>query len=637
MSMPEKLGRYEILSELGKGAMGVVYLGRDPLIGRELALKTFRLGYSAGDQELEQFRTRFLREAQSAGILSHPNIVTIHDVAVDPGGDFFIAMEYVQGTDLKLVMQRQRLEPRFATEVVAQIADGLGYAHSKGVVHRDVKPANVIITTDKQAKITDFGIARVEASNLTMEGQLLGTPNYMAPEQIQGQAVDHRADIFSLGVMYYELLTGKKPFAAENLTAVTHKIVYEPFPPLEEQAPGLPAACTDVLGRALAKDPTVRYSQGADMASDLRAIYTPQTGELPAVRRGGSFLDDARQASTAATATVPLAAPTGSASTAGTPAAGTPTAGTPAPGAPVAGAPAAAAQATGAPVATPAGLPVAGRVAVALGLIVALAVVGFGVFKLVSTDAEPLAAVDPEAERRQQVLTLVEEGRQLLDAGEAEAALAAFERALTIAPEDREVRRLRTRAVSHTLLPAGVDAGDATQLLEAARSALRAHDYDQAVRLAERALEVDPESENGKEVLEEARDSQRRRQEIRTELRNPSSSAGSRPAAPAPPAPAPAAAPAAEATLVIDVRSAVPEGRLTIFNGQQRLLQQTLKRSSLRDSVSVAAGSVDLRIYVTRRNAQTRTAEVKGDLPSGGRKTLAIELSSEGRVKAALE
>ena len=289
---PEMLGRYEIIDELGKGAMGVVYKARDPLIGRELALKTFRLGYSAGDQELEQFRERFLREAQSAGILSHPNIVTIHDVAVEPGGDFFIAMEFVKGTDLKLVMQRQgKFEPKFAFDVVAQIADGLGYAHAKGVVHRDIKPANILITADKQAKITDFGIARVEASNLTMEGQLLGTPNYMAPEQIQGKPVDHRADIFSLGVMLFELVTGKKPFAAPNLSAVTHKIVFEPYPSPEDIVPDLPPGFIQVLDRALAKDPEERYDKGAEMAADLRAIYAQPATTTSAIHRSGSFLD----------------------------------------------------------------------------------------------------------------------------------------------------------------------------------------------------------------------------------------------------------------------------------------------------------------------------------------------------------
>ncbi len=214
---PQKLGRYQVIEELGKGAMGLVYLGEDPIIGRQLALKTFRVGLSAKDAELEQFRARFLREAQSAGRLAHPNIVTIHDV-VEEGGEFVIAMEYIKGTDLKHLMQRQdRLDLRFVVDIVAQISDGLDYAHSKGVVHRDIKPANIIITAEKIAKITDFGIARVDQSNLTVEGQLLGTPNYMAPEQIQGEDVDHRADLFSLGVMLYELVTGKKPFAGENL------------------------------------------------------------------------------------------------------------------------------------------------------------------------------------------------------------------------------------------------------------------------------------------------------------------------------------------------------------------------------------------------------------------------------------
>ena len=252
---PQKLGRYEIIEELGKGAMGLVYLARDPIIGRQLALKTFRLGLSAKDAEREQFRARFLREAQSAGILNHPNIVTIHDVVVEDDGDFFIAMEYVKGTDLKQLMQRRgKLDLAFVVDVVAQIADGLDYAHSKGVVHRDIKPANIIITADKQAKITDFGIARVDASNLTVEGQLLGTPNYMAPEQIQGKEVDHRADLFSLGVMLYEMVTGKKPFQGENLTVVTHRIVYDAFTPPDDIISGLSPKLVAILDKALRKD-----------------------------------------------------------------------------------------------------------------------------------------------------------------------------------------------------------------------------------------------------------------------------------------------------------------------------------------------------------------------------------------------
>ncbi|MEO8277782.1 MAG: protein kinase [Thermoanaerobaculia bacterium] len=269
---PQKLGRYEILEEIGKGAMGVVYLARDPLIGRQVALKTFRVGFSAKDQELVQFRSRFVREAQSAGILSHPNIVTIHDV-VDEGseGVCFIAMEFVKGTNLKQLMQKS--EPfgyDRLIDIISQIAEGLDYAHSRGVVHRDIKPANILIAQDGKVKITDFGIARLDTSNLTMEGQLLGTPNYMAPEQIQGKEVDHRADIFSLGVVFYEMLTRKKPFQGENLTAVTHKIVYEPFTPAEDLIKDLPAGLSAIMSRCLEKDPNRRYPRAAEIAAELR-------------------------------------------------------------------------------------------------------------------------------------------------------------------------------------------------------------------------------------------------------------------------------------------------------------------------------------------------------------------------------
>ncbi|HEY6324851.1 MAG TPA: protein kinase [Thermoanaerobaculia bacterium] len=271
---PSKLGRYEIVEEIGKGAMGVVYLARDPLIGRLVALKTFRISYSIKDAELDQFRARFIREAQSAGILSHPNIVTIHDV-VERGeeGLAFIAMEYVRGTNLKSVLQEpQRPALTFASEILTQIADGLDYAHSCKVIHRDIKPANILITADNRAKITDFGIARLDTSNLTQEGQLLGTPNYMSPEQILGRDVDHRADIFSLGVVLYEMVTRHKPFQGENLTVVSHRIVYDHFTPPRQYADDLPPGTEQILAKALEKDPGRRYQRARDMAEDLRRV-----------------------------------------------------------------------------------------------------------------------------------------------------------------------------------------------------------------------------------------------------------------------------------------------------------------------------------------------------------------------------
>jgi serine/threonine protein kinase len=269
---PTRLGRYEIVDEIGKGAMGVVYLARDPLIGRLVALKTFRIGYSVKDQEMEQFRQRFMREAQSAGILTHPNIVTIHDVVESSDdGVAFIAMEYVRGTNLKLLLQGdQPLSMQFIIDTIAQIGDALDYAHSNRVIHRDVKPANILITSDNRVKITDFGIARLDSSNLTQEGQLLGTPNYMAPEQIQGREVDHRADLFSLGVVLYEMLTRHKPFQGENLTVVSHRIVYDHFTPPREYVRSLAPGIDKVLSRALEKDPARRYQRAREMADDLR-------------------------------------------------------------------------------------------------------------------------------------------------------------------------------------------------------------------------------------------------------------------------------------------------------------------------------------------------------------------------------
>jgi|CXWL01.1.fsa_nt_gi serine/threonine-protein kinase len=291
VTSPPKLGRYEIVEEIGKGAMGVVYLARDPLIGRLVALKTFRVGFSVGDDDLMQFRARFMREAQSAGILSHPNIVTIHDVQDGATDGFsFIAMEYVPGVNLKELLQREEpLEVEFVESVIAQIAAALDYAHSKGVIHRDVKPANVIIDLQKRVKITDFGIARLESSNLTQDGQLLGTPNYMAPEQILGKELDHRVDVFSLGVVLYELLTRRKPFQGENLTIVSHRIAFEDFTPARQFTEAITPAIEAVLARALEKDPQQRYPTAGALAAELkRAVDVGAAGPTARTAEGAA-------------------------------------------------------------------------------------------------------------------------------------------------------------------------------------------------------------------------------------------------------------------------------------------------------------------------------------------------------------
>lgn len=281
-----KLGRYEVVRELGKGAMGIVYLAKDPLIGRLVALKTIRLGQNADDDEAKEFQQRFVREAQAAGILNHPAIVTVHDIGQDDtSGVSFIAMEYVEGQNLKEALTQGRpLNFDQIGDIIAQIAEALDFAHAKGIVHRDVKPANIILLEGNRAKITDFGIAKIASggANLTSTGQFLGTPNYMAPEQIKGAPVDGRTDIFSLGICFYECLTRRKPFGGDSLTSISYKIVHEPFPPMHDINPQIPDGYSEVVAMCLQKDPARRYQRGRDMALAIRAVIRGERPTRPA-------------------------------------------------------------------------------------------------------------------------------------------------------------------------------------------------------------------------------------------------------------------------------------------------------------------------------------------------------------------
>ena len=279
------LGRFEVVRELGKGAMGIVYLARDPLIGRLVALKTIRLADSGDEEEVREFQQRFIREAQAAGILSHPAIVTVHDIGQDEEKAVsFIAMEYVEGPTLKeLLQQGKALTHATIARICEQVAEALDFAHSKGIVHRDVKPANIIICGEDRVKITDFGIAKIasEAVNLTTTGQFLGTPNYMAPEQVKGSSVDGRTDVFALGVVLYECLTRRKPFGGDSLTTISYRIVHEPFATPHEVDPTVPIEFDEVVNRCLAKDPRDRYQRARDVAAALHAIAAGQP--LPAL------------------------------------------------------------------------------------------------------------------------------------------------------------------------------------------------------------------------------------------------------------------------------------------------------------------------------------------------------------------
>lgn len=266
-----KLGRYEIAAEIGHGAMGTVYKAHDPLIERTVALKTIRLDLS--HQARQVFEERFYREAKSAGRLNHPNIVTIYDVG-ETDGSAYIAMEYLEGESLDTLLDNHiRLSLDRIAHIALQIANGLAYAHQHGVIHRDVKPANIILMRrGRVVKITDFGIAQIPANTQTKGGALLGSPRYMSPEQVQGKVVDGRSDVFSLGVVLYEMLTGCTPFTGDNLSTILYNIMnYEPAPPSSVNQ-DVPHAFDHIVMRALSKRPVDRYQTARDMATDLRAL-----------------------------------------------------------------------------------------------------------------------------------------------------------------------------------------------------------------------------------------------------------------------------------------------------------------------------------------------------------------------------
>ncbi|HWZ41927.1 MAG TPA: serine/threonine-protein kinase [Candidatus Saccharimonadales bacterium] len=262
----QTVGRYEVIGELGRGAMGVVYKAQDPNIGRVVALKTMRLDTHGLDTE--DMLRRFRNEARAAGLLNHPNIVTIYD-AGEQDGIFYIAMEFIEGTTLHSILTEQRvLPPEEVIKIARQIGKGLDYAHASGIIHRDIKPANIMITATGIAKIMDFGIAKA-GGGMTNTGQVLGTPNYMSPEQVKGKPLDGRSDLFSLGVILYEMLTGEKPFIGQNVTTVIYKIVHEnPIAPRDLDVTIHPGLST-VVAKALAKDPAYRYQSGAALLQDL--------------------------------------------------------------------------------------------------------------------------------------------------------------------------------------------------------------------------------------------------------------------------------------------------------------------------------------------------------------------------------
>ncbi|MBV5286273.1 MAG: serine/threonine-protein kinase [Methyloversatilis sp.] len=278
------LGRYQVEKELGKGAMGVVYLGRDPKINRVVAIKTMALSQEFDEEELADVKERFFREAETAGRLNHPNIVTIFD-AGEEHDLAYIAMEFLKGRDLVPQTKPGHLMPLpKVMDIAARVADALAYAHGNNVVHRDVKPANIMYEAESdQVKVTDFGIARITDSSRTKTGMVLGTPSYMSPEQLAGKKIDGRSDLFSLGVMLFQMVCGKLPFEGDSMAQLMFRIANEQHPDIRDLRPDVPDCLSAIIDRALAKDADARYQSGNDMAADLRTCAGNLTQSLSQV------------------------------------------------------------------------------------------------------------------------------------------------------------------------------------------------------------------------------------------------------------------------------------------------------------------------------------------------------------------
>ncbi len=286
-----QIGRYELIEEIGQGGMGQVFRARDPLIERDVAIKTIPLHLDA--EARREFEVRFLREAQSAGRLSHPNIVTIYDVG-ETDELIYIAMEYLPGKNLREILDAcNGLPLDLMIDTALQMAEGLAYAHEHGVVHRDVKPSNVIVSADRGTiKLTDFSIAYLAAaSDKTRAGMMLGSPRYMSPEQVRGEAVDGRSDIFSLGAVCHEMLTGRPVFDAEALPALLFRIVNSPVPAPGELRAGIPPELDRIILKCLAKHPQDRYATAGDLAADLRRLqqHPDAPPRAPARPRWGRY------------------------------------------------------------------------------------------------------------------------------------------------------------------------------------------------------------------------------------------------------------------------------------------------------------------------------------------------------------
>ncbi len=273
---PERIGKYQIIDKLGQGAMGEVFRGHDPVLNRDVAIKRISSGLDAD----ESLRKRFKREAEAVALLNHPHIITVYELGFE-ADQMFMAMELLEGIDLKHAMAQKKLGYAEKLATMEQICEGLAFAHARDLVHRDLKPANIHILPGGKVKIMDFGLARTAGSDMTSTGTVMGTPHYMSPEQVKGLKADARSDVFALGCVFYELLSGRKPFDAESMHGVLFKVMQDEPTSLAEIAPEVPYALVQVVERALAKDPAERFQSASELLAGLRLARAAGTARPP--------------------------------------------------------------------------------------------------------------------------------------------------------------------------------------------------------------------------------------------------------------------------------------------------------------------------------------------------------------------
>ncbi len=588
LKVPE-VGRYRILRPLGRGAMGTVYLADDPIIGRRVALKVLKLDLPGAENSSEKLRSRFQTEVKSAGILSHPNIVTVYDAIEETDdGALCIAMEYVEGTTLSEILRRpEPIGTDTALEIGAQISEALAYAHEKGVIHRDIKPANVIVTESGRAKITDFGIAHLIDAALSDDLRFLGTPSYMAPERIEGREIDQRADLFSLGVVLYQLVTRHMPFQGASVADLTRSIARdEPTPP-ERYVSDLREDLASILTRCLEKSPKRRYQDAGTLAMDLRGVLTTLAAQH-------------------STQPVPPSGPTE----------------------------AAPARGDG---------PWWRKLAVA-GLLAVVTAGGLLLWQSGDGDGETRMPVAAATATRAPYVEALLQGMARLEEGNTPEALDLLRSAELLGPDSERARLWRrlaeVRLEQDRIALREIEVLD---LVEQGRTELAAGRLQSARRFLAEARDLEPEHLAVADLRNRVWLAQQRVAERQEEVAVP---------VPTPPPPVeitpqvvsvePLPVPTS-GTLELDFFSQMSRGVLTIYQDDRQIYREAFRFSerrrflparpasgSLSASFEMPAGAVELRLYLALPDRETQVIPVEGEIVGGERTVLRLRVGDEG-------